>query len=214
MRTALPRRLPLFPLPSTVLFPNIPLPLHIFEARYREMMADALAGEQLIGMVLLKPGFEADYEGRPPVYAVGCAGRIAKHERLDDGRYNLMLTGVQRFRIERESHERAFRIATVAYLDEPAEPTAETPTLRERVLAELRALAKQSGVPEQELPMAPPPGVSDYEFTNFLSHVLTLAPLEKQALLEEEGLDRRLQKLADILQFARLGRERGLGPKQ
>lgn len=214
MATRLPDRVPLFPLPSTVLFPQIPLPLHIFEPRYRTMMADALAGERVIGMVLLKPGFESDYEGRPPVYSVGCAGHIAKYEALPDGRYNLILSGARRFRIRAESHEHPYRLAEVEYLDENEAPSAETAALRDRVVAQLRALAKADGVALHELPVVPPQGVSDYEFANFLSHILQLAPLEKQALLEENGLDARLRKLEDILQFARLGRERGIGPAQ
>ena len=72
----LPSSIPLFPLPNVVLFPNVFLPLHIFEPRYRKMIADALEGDRIIGMVLLRPGYEAEYEGRPPIYQVGCAGVI------------------------------------------------------------------------------------------------------------------------------------------
>lgn len=214
MQTPLPSRVPLFPLPATVLFPQIPLPLHVFEPRYRSLMADALAGDRVIGMVMLKPGFEAEYEGRPPIYAVGCAGVIAKHEVLPDGRYNLILTGMSRFRVISENHERAYRLAEVEYLAEAETPTAETAALRENVLTQLRALAKADGVALHELPTVPPQGVSDYEFANFLSYILAISPLEKQALLEESGLDARLRKLEDILQFARLGRERGVGRAQ
>ena len=70
----LPQEIPLFPLPDVVLFPGVSRPLLIFEPRYREMVADALKGTRIIGMVLLRPGFEKDYEGRPPVYDIGCAG--------------------------------------------------------------------------------------------------------------------------------------------
>ena len=99
--------LPLFPLPTVVLFPNVFLPLHIFEPRYREMVADALAGDRMIGMVLLRPGWEHDYEGRPAVYPIGCSGVITHVERLPDGRYNIVLRGIERFRILEEDHERA-----------------------------------------------------------------------------------------------------------
>ena len=97
--------LPLFPLPNVVLFPNVFLPLHIFEPRYREMVADALAGDRMIGMVLLRPGWEHDYDGRPPVYPIGCSGVITHVERLPDGRYNIVLRGLERFRILEEDHE-------------------------------------------------------------------------------------------------------------
>src|SRR5207237_9984441 len=91
--------LPLFPLPNVVLFPNVFLPLHIFEPRYREMIADALAADRMIGMVLLRPGWESDYDGRPPVYRVGCSGVITHADRLPDGRYTIVPTGVDRFGI-------------------------------------------------------------------------------------------------------------------
>jgi Lon protease-like protein len=74
--TALPPEIPLFPLPDVVLFPGVTRPLLIFEPRYREMVADALKGNRIIGMVLLRPGFEKDYEGRPPIHDIGCAGTI------------------------------------------------------------------------------------------------------------------------------------------
>ena len=100
----LPPTIPLFPLPNVVLFPNVCLPLHIFEPRYREMVADALDGDRIIGMVLLRPGWEGEYEGRPPIYDVGCAGLITHAERTDDGRYNLVLRGLQKFKVQEEDH--------------------------------------------------------------------------------------------------------------
>src|SRR5574341_719860 len=96
-----PSTIPLFPLPNVVLFPNVFLPLHIFEPRYRQMVHQALAGDRLIGMVLLKPGYEGDYEATPAVYKVGCAGTITHVERLADGRFNIVLKGVSKFRVER-----------------------------------------------------------------------------------------------------------------
>src|SRR4051794_30821611 len=103
----LPPTIPIFPLPNVVLFPNVFLPLHIFEPRYRAMVADALAGDRIIGMTLLQPGFEGDYEGRPPVYAIGCAGLITHSEVLPDGRYNIVLRGLERFRIVDEDASHA-----------------------------------------------------------------------------------------------------------
>ena len=85
----LPPTIPLFPLPNVVLFPNVLLPLHIFEPRYRDLVRDALAGDQVIGMVLLRPGYEGDYDGRPPIYSVGCAGLIThSHEDRKSTRLN------------------------------------------------------------------------------------------------------------------------------
>ena len=85
-------------------------PFLIFEPRYREMIADALKGDKIIGMVRLRPGFEKDYEGRPPIYGVGCAGVIEKYEQLPDGRYVILLRGLTTFRIVSEDPS-ASRIA-------------------------------------------------------------------------------------------------------
>src|SRR5260370_16425715 len=90
--------LPIFPLPNVVLFPNVFLPLHIFEPRYREMVADVVASDRMIGMVLLRPGWDRDYEGRPPIYPIGCSGVMTHVERLGDGRYNLVPPGPDPFR--------------------------------------------------------------------------------------------------------------------
>ena len=88
----------LFPLPNLVLFPHVMQPLHVFEPRYRQMTADALAGDRLIALVLLRPGWEADYEGRPPVFPVACLGHVVADKQLPDGRYNLLLRGLSRLR--------------------------------------------------------------------------------------------------------------------
>src|SRR6476619_8060084 len=110
--------LPLFPLPNVVLFPNVFLPLHIFEARYRDMVADAVASDRMIGMVLLRPGWDRDYDGRPPIYPIGCSGVVTHIERLPDGCYNLVLRGLERFQIVEEDHELSYRRAVIAPLAE------------------------------------------------------------------------------------------------
>src|SRR6476469_953173 len=112
--------LPLFPLPNVVLFPNVFLPLHIFEPRYREMVADAVASDRMIGMVLLRPGWEGDYEGRPPVYPIGCAGVVTHAERLPDGRFNIVLRGMEKFRIAGEETGEPYRVANVVPVPEPS----------------------------------------------------------------------------------------------
>ena len=94
--------IPLFPLPSTVFYPGTPLPLHIFEPRYRQMTFDALEGKRKIGMVLLKPDWEATYFDRPEIFSIGCVGSIEKEIRHPDGKYNFTLVGLHRFRIKKE----------------------------------------------------------------------------------------------------------------
>ena len=112
---ALPTEIPLFPLPEVSLFPGVQRPFLIFEPRYREMIADALKGDKIIGMVRLRPGFEKDYEGRPPIYTTGCAGRIEKYEQLPDGRYVIVAEHGGR-RQTREVDVRSGRNRTVNFV--------------------------------------------------------------------------------------------------
>ena len=94
-------------------------PLHIFEPRYREMVTDAVQGDGVIGMVMLQPGHEADYEGNPPIFPVGCAGDISEAEELDDGRWVIVLRGSVKFRVVGEDHSRAYRVADVEAIADP-----------------------------------------------------------------------------------------------
>jgi Lon protease-like protein len=105
-------RLPIFPLPEVVFFPETVLPLHVFEPRYRQMMADCLAGDRWLGVVMLRAGWEKDYQGRPPVHAVAGAGEVIQAETLADGRYNILLDGRARIRIlaEEPPDGRLYRI--------------------------------------------------------------------------------------------------------
>ena len=123
----LPPTIPLFPLPNAVLFPNVFLPLHIFEPRYRQMVAEALEGDRIIGMTLLRPGWEADYEGRPAIYPIGCAGLITFAERHKDGRFNIVLRGLEKFRVIEEDADstRSYRVAQVDSILDSTEPRSD-----------------------------------------------------------------------------------------
>jgi len=194
----LPPTLPLFPLPNVVLFPNVFLPLHIFEMRYREMVAEALEGDRLIGMVLLQPGWERDYNGRPPVFSIGCAGLISHHERLPDGRYNVVLRGLQKFRIEEEDNSRSYRTARVEAVREPP-PESE----RDEVRAARRRLETLLVPQPRGRGHDPkvPPTMSDEDLVNALAQYMELEPLEKQALLERNGLLERCRSLIELLEM-------------
>src|SRR5438309_9494585 len=95
----IPGVIPLFPLPNVVFFPRTYLPLHIFESRYRRMVRDAAASHQMIGMVLLKEGWETDYEGAPPIFPTGALGRMVTVQGLSDGRFYILLLGLSRFEV-------------------------------------------------------------------------------------------------------------------
>ncbi len=109
----------LFPLPNLVLFPGAMQPLHIFEPRYRQMTADALAGDRLIAMVLPRPGWEPDYAGTPAIHGVACVGRILAEQHLADGRYNVLLRGLLRVRVQDEvAQPKLYRAAHVQPLED------------------------------------------------------------------------------------------------
>jgi Lon protease-like protein len=191
--SVLPQVIPIFPLDDVVLFPNILRPLHIFEPRYRAMVADALGGDRIIGMVLLRPGYETDYEGRPPVYPIGCAGVITDVEQLPDGRYAIVLQGLVKFRISSEDQSRVYRLARVEAMPEVLsdEERAVLSEQRQRLETLLVSIA----------PSSPPPALSDEDLVNGLSQFLDFHPLERQDLLEQEGLLSRSQALIKLLEM-------------
>ena len=199
----LPFSIPIFPLPTVVLFPNVFLPLHIFEPRYRQMFAEALAGDRIIGMVLLQPGYETDYEARPAIYGTGCSGLITHSERLDDGRYNVVLRGLEKFTIAREEQPaagRLYRTAMINGVDETVRAD-EREALREqrRRLEQLLAPLWSSGL-QQHLPAEMP----DEDLINALAQYLEFDPIEKLALLQQRGAVARCKSMIELLEMKAL----------
>jgi Lon protease-like protein len=206
----LPRRVPLFPLPNAVLFPGVPLPLHIFEPRYREMVRDVERREdKLIGMVLLRGEWRKEYYGRPAVYAVGCAGRMVSVEALPDGRYNILLQGVREFALTGESGEHSYRVGEVEWRPTP---TGGVPSeLRTRIHAVVhRYLEEREPTLVQRL--LSDQSLTDELLINFLCYALDFSPMEKQALLESPSLADRGRRLCDAVQFALEAHMRGGDP--
>lgn len=194
----LPPTIPIFPLPNVVLFPNVFLPLHIFESRYRAMVKDALASDRIIGMVLLQPGFEANYEGRPRVYPVGCAGVITHSERLPDGRFNIVLRGLEKFRMTGEDESRPYRLAHIEAVPEVASASECASIRQHRVRLEaLLAAAAEHRRTETRLPSTVP----DQDLVNALAQYAAFEPLERQALLECDGVLSRCMALIELLEM-------------
>ncbi len=196
----LPSVVPLFPLPNAVLFPGVPLPLHIFEPRYRELVRDVSRVEdRLIGMVLLRGDWRRDYHGSPDIYPVGCAGRMVSVEPLADGRYNILLQGVREFVISGEDRQRSYRQANVSW--RPPGPTALPPGFRTRLCDLVRGYLGDRE-PKRAGALLDDASVSDELLVNFLCYALEFSPLEKQALLEAPSLSDRGARLCEVVQFA------------
>lgn len=192
--------IPIFPLPNVVFFPDTLLPLHIFEPRYRAMTAEALAGDRRIGMVLLKPGWEAQYHESPEAFSVGSMGRIGQYEHLDTGRYNIVLTGEHKFRIERYTQETPFRIAEVTVLHDDS-PEGDSPILQRRKVALvqlykalLRDLSAGDVSPLDALLSLPLRHV-----VNVVASGLSISVYDKQTLLEMDSMDARYQSIVTII---------------
>ena len=199
----LPPTIPVFPLPNVVLFPNVFLPLHIFEPRYRQMVAEALAGDRIIGMVLLRPGYENDYDGAPPIYPTGCSGLITHAEQLEDGKYNLVLRGLEKFTIHGEETPavgRLYRSAVIAPVDD-AMRDGERDRLRDERKRLQRLLAPMFS---DNLTHLLPDVMPDEDLVNALAQYLEFDPLEKLALLERPGALARARSMVELLEMKAL----------
>ena len=194
---SLPERIPIFPLPNVVLFPQVFLPLHIFEPRYREMVADAIDGDRLIGMALLREGWQRHAGPNPPIFPIGCAGRITHVASLPDGRYNIVLRGMDRFRVLDEDQSRAYRIGVIELLADgsTAGRQQHLQAGRQRI-EDLLDRQTAAGAAARI-----PPGMADAELVNVLSQYLAFEPIEKQALLEKGGPCERCAALIDLLEM-------------
>jgi len=218
----LPATLSIFPLPNVVLFPDVFLPLHVFEPRYREMTRAALDSDRLIGMVLIRPGAagavstpgalkasetlggagelsHADLRSldRPDIYPIGCAGVISHVEEVEDGRFNIILRGLQKFRMigEDDDPSRRYRVARV-------EPILDTPIDKDALRNErhrLEALLANSGT--ENFSFRLPPSMPDVEFVHALSQYFGFEAIERQALLELSGPVERCRALVELVEM-------------
>jgi uncharacterized protein len=191
------KKIPIFPLPGVVFFPGTLLPLHIFEPRYRAMVEDALAGDGVIGMALaVTDGSDpASFHRNPPVRRLGGAGRIVEHEKLEDGRYNIVLEGAFRYRIVSEEASGLYRIATVEEAPAAGFPSAEEERRFVEEIAglfeEVRALV---GVPP--IPTGP---LGAERLAAEIAVRLRLPTEDLQTLLEADSLEDRFCALIERL---------------
>jgi hypothetical protein len=187
------RRIPIFPLPGVVLLPGTLLPLHIFEPRYRAMVADALEGDRTIGMAMWREAGEGEPGGgdsEPAIHEMGGAGEIVESEKLDDGRYNIVLEGRFRFRVIDEAPPSPYRVARV--VEVPSRP------LEDAERARVVAAASQSFAPLARavgLPPLPEESLSPERLASELALRLRYTPMELQAILETDSLAGRFESV-------------------
>lgn len=200
--------LPLFPLGNVVLFPRVRVPLHVFEPRYRQMTAAALAAERCIGMVAVLPEHESAIAGDPPLFAVGCAGSIQQAGRRDDGRYDIVLLGTHRFRILAElprAKQQLYRVARIERLEERFDEAREGVPLQGLradaidLLGQLVRYVQPDAAHQFDARRFS--GIDDVTFVNLLCQMLELPAAEKQGLLETEGPLARCERAVALLQF-------------
>jgi hypothetical protein len=193
-------RVPIFPLAGAILFPRSQLPLHIFEPRYRDMVRDAVEGAGRIAMI--QP-HRLDDDNQAPLYGIGCVGELVGIEELENGRFNIVLLGSNRFRLVRETEvDTAYRCAEVdieAFNDE--EPPPLSLVQRAEVEREARRLGDAMGLAVDWAAVA---RLDDEMLVNAIAQVAPFDVGAKQALLEQPTLDGRADLLVQLMQFHRM----------
>lgn len=195
----IPDIVPIFPLPTTVFFPETYLPLHIFEPRYREMVHNASRQGDCIGMALLKDGWEDEYEENPPIYPIGCVGRIISSHKLADGRFNIVLQGLQRCTFEEHEVSTPYRQAQIIPHAQGGVASLDTET---RINLEHITQEYLTWKKAHELCQVIASGkLTDSILVHNLSAGLDLSPVEKQFLLESGHLIQQARRLIDLIRF-------------
>jgi Lon protease-like protein len=191
-----------FPLPNLVLFPRVMQPLHIFEPRYCDLLEAAVAGDRLIAMATLAPGWEEDYEGRPAVFPIACLSRVSVYRRLAEGGYNVLMVGLRRIRLLRElPPTRSYREAEAELCEDRCpsqEAVARAKAQRWLRRAFLRILP---GLPQvhDQLEQLLGSDVSLGVLADIISYVMDIDLREKEALLAETNVLRRARRVLEHL---------------
>ncbi len=188
------KRLSIFPLPGALLFPGMHLPLHIFEERYQALINDAMARDRRVGMIQPKTGGDT-----PELFDIGCVGKIIDIEALEDGRFNIVLEGVARFKvIEELDSSTAFR-QVQAEIEEPREDD-EVLASTERASLEIES-RKFADLQGYQVDWDSIGRLDDFAFVNGIAQIAPFDVASKQALLEVEGLANRSELIIQLLQF-------------
>ena len=203
------RSIAIFPLENVVLLPRVRVPLHIFEPRYRQMVREVLEGdgEHVIGMTVVRPSETGAMQGNPDVFPIGCQGTIERFEALPQGRFNVVLAGTTRFRIDSESPpegDRLYRIAHVVPIADanPASDRERVSALRSEVFELMRMLLRVIAPSRVEaFEQQPFAELDDEQFVNSFAQSIDFAPAEKQGLLEADRIAERYEKLVGLLRF-------------
>jgi len=202
------RRLALFPLSGAILFPRMHLPLHIFEPRYRAMISEVSARDRRIGMI------QPTGPGEPaPLYTIGCMGRISEIEALEDGRYNIILTGESRFRIANELpvHTPFRQIEADFFTPEEDDPGLLAAVERAALEQESQRFAERLGYAVDWNAVAT---LDDETFVNAIAQIAPFDPAAKQGLLEANTLVERADLAIQLMQFFRSGDGTSTAPLQ
>ncbi len=182
-----------------MLFPRLVLPLHIFEPRYRDMIRDALAGDGIVGMVLLRGEWQRHYYGRPEIFPTGTAGRVVRHEALADGGYDILLAGIREFEVEEEYADRSYRHARVRWREDGS---AGLRVEDRRRLTALSRAYLECGAGAAWAAVMAAEHVTDELYVNAFCQAMDVPPVEKLWLLESASVSDRCRRLCDLLEFA------------
>ena len=198
-RPATRQRLAVFPLAGAVLFPGMQLPLHIFEPRYRAMVSASLAGDRRIGMIQPRSLVSSlDESDASALFDMGCVGRITDVEALDDGRYNILLEGLARFRVLRELDVSTPFRQIEAEIEGPRDDEYLASVERAALEQEARRFADRQGY------MVDWNAVSHLDDTALVNGIAQVAPFDaaaKQAMLEATGINARAELIMQLMQF-------------
>lgn len=190
------RELPLFPLPDLVLFPGRPLPLHIFEFRYRMMMNTILESDRRFGVLMWDP-----VKGQPA--PVGCCAEIVQFQRLQDDRMKVLTLGQQRFRVLEYTREKPYRVGLVEWIEDRPPVNDLRPLAKEvnQLLQDVVRLTEKLSGQEIELPEDIPDLPTELSY--WIASNLHNVPDEQQALLELQDTETRLERESEILTSTR-----------